>query len=615
MKTKTKLLTKLLTVFAVLSFAFVFCLMAITWQPNNAVAETADEKYNLYCVYDRYSGYTANYAVNETETDTASTRKITDRIVDDTNNETNDGYILEITCNQDVGNAILRCNIPFTAGVKYTISFKAKCQTYTENSTWNIWSRVMVNYKTDSTTGAVSSGYLTTFSDNDYKAKGNLTSWTTYSYEFTPTEDSTVNYNLLDFVVTMKTGDVVLLSDIRVEFSASHFDDKKDIVANSALISVGGSYDGITFASSESIYTVTANSTFTSLKGLLKFDTYEWVEGATYEILFKVKTSAGSKFNISSVQAKVPGKADTVVIASSNLLAAPDGKTAHAIPNWKTVYAKFSYNDKFATDSETAVTNNIFMLITGANQGDICYIMDMHVYANVSTVTVSENGKTTSKENVLTGSEYTLPAHTATEGKAFVGWDVNGKLYQTGDSITVNGDTSISAVAIEYATAEGAYLRLSTENPGMRFSATVDKTAVENALSSYGTVTGYGMCITSDDVTGHLDIPVTKWSSDTQKGFVCAVTGFEKALEEGSDFYNVKFKATAYVTVTLNAAEGEEAETITVYANTTEAGKSIVDMAKACREDTATYNALSTEQKSIVDTFADYTASSSQGGN
>lgn len=602
MKTKTKFLTKLLTVFAVLSFAFAFCLMAITGQPNNAVAETADEKYNLYCVYDRYSGYTVNYTVNETGTDTASTRKITDRIVDDINNETNDGYILEITCNQDVSNACLRCNIPFTAGVKYTISFKAKCQTYTENSTWNIWPRVYLN------------GSNTNYENNN-RVKGNLTTWKSYSCEFTATSDSSSGLNLLDLIVTMKAGDVVLLSDIRVEFSASHFDDKKDIVANSALTSAGGSYNGITLASSEGVYTVTASSTFTSLKGLLKFDTYEWVEGATYEILFKVKTSAGSKFNISSVQAKVPGKADTVVIASTNLLAAPSG-TAHAIPNWKTIYAKFSYNDKFTTDSEASVTNNIFMLITGANQGDICYITDMHVYANVSTVTVSENGNATSTENVLTGSEYTLPAYTATEGKAFVGWDVSGKLYQTDDSITVNGDTSISAVALEYATAEGAYLRLSTENPSIRFAATVDKTAVENVLSSYGTVTGYGMRITSDDIEGHLDIPVTKWASDTQKGFVCAVTGFEKALsDKGLDFYNVKFKATAYVTITLNAAEGEETKTITVYANTTEAGKSIVDMAKACKEDTTTYDALTQELKTVVDTFANYTPSSSQGGN
>lgn len=560
MKTKTNFLTKLLAVFAVVFLCLGVATLSLTGQPKSVTAET-DEKYNMYCVYDRYAGNKDFYGVNETGSSTASNFKITDEMIDNGDHETSDGYILKLTCNESIASTALRCNITFIKGVKYTISFKAKCETYTTNSTWNIWPRVYVNN--------VNTNYET---QND-KVKGDLKSWETRSWEFTPNNDSTSGSNLLDLIVTMNVGDVVLLSDIRVEFSATHFNDKKDIIANSEL-TYAPDRAGVDFNSSNKEYTVTAKNTFSSLNGLLKFNTYEWIEGATYEVLFRIKTSDDSKFTISSVQAKVPGKNDTVVIQSTNLLSAPGG-TVHSILDWKTVYVKFSYSDKFTTADQNAKTDNIYFLITNANEGDICYIKDMHVYANVSTVTVSDNGKNTN-ENVVTGSEYTLPSATEVNGKAFVGWDVNGTLYQAGDKITVSVDTTVTSVLVDFATDSGAYLRLSVEDPGIRFTATANKTAIENALTKYGTVTEFGMRITADKVSGYLDIETNLWKSDGTS-FVSAVTGFGEDTEE---FYDVKFTATAYLKLQL-----ENNEVITVFANSTSAEKSIVDMAKAAYSD------------------------------
>lgn len=612
MKTKTKFLTKLLTVFAVLSFAFAFCLMAITGQPNNAVAETA-EGYNLFDI-NKISLPNKATATNLGLTYVSNNEG---NII--TSMKRDGGHdVLSIVCNTTTeAHNFQSNNISWKKDVEYTISFSIKVNAKNESKSWFIRPRVYVNgIQNNGDSSGV--GYFS-------NASGACTDWTEFTYKFTPNQSTTSGNNFVFFWLYFYEGDKVDIRDIAIIEPVTAYSGQKNILESGIRTARGvksetneNGTDLTQVKSSDEnptvdeVYGKVNTLTYNAAVAVGSNDIYHndnvlWTKGATYTVFFMVRTSAAATAK-AYVQVRIPGLANKDIIPQTSIL------NGSAVECWKPVYYTFTIDDSWAAG--TGTSKQFMLVMSGGAAGDVVYYTDIKVYANVSTVTVSENGKTTSTENVLTGSEYTLPAYTATEGKAFVGWDVNGKLYQTGDSITVNGDTSISAVALEYATAEGAYLRLSTENPGIRFTATVDKTAVENALSSYGTVTGYGMRITSDDIEGHLDISVSKWSSDAQKGFVCAVTGFEKALtDKGLDFYNVKFKATAYVTITLNAAEGEEAKTITVYANTTEAGKSIVDMAKACKDDTTTYNALPQDQKNVVDTFADYTPSSSQGGN
>lgn len=568
MKTKTKLITKLFAVFAVMFLCLGVATISLTGQSGAIAAETtATTKpvYNFYNVEDR-SCLNGNYGVQSTD----SSKYITDNLETD---ETY-GYILTLTCNTAMNGVGLRnTEVKFVKGVTYNISFYAMCKNYASNSNWYVYPTVLKN-------GSIVQNF-----DNN-RAQGNLTDWTKKSYTYTANGDE----DELRLVVNMQAGDVIQLRNIEVSLPANQFDGKINLAQGEDLLYRSGvlftkttaddsAYGNVTKFTTQGVSGSgdTANSVYRCFR-----NTMAWKEGATYDVIFRIKTDSTARVKC-YLQAKVAGKADTTIVA--NVL---NGK---AQTSWKTYYARFKYEDMFTNEDTGRTDNDIFLMFTSANENAEIYMTDIEVYADLSKITIEKTNdhKYDYLDYVVKGANYTLPSLTYENDNISditlpIGWGYSGNLYNAGDVIeNVSNDITIKRVLICFATREGTYFRLSESEPGLRFITDADKEDIESTLKTYygdNASFSYGMHVTAVDaennaIKGYMDIETTIWQED-DKYFASAITGF---TSENSQFYTATFTVTAYIKVVSGS------ETITINAKSYTASGSIVSLAKTAYED------------------------------
>ena len=91
--------------------------------------------------------------------------------------------------------------------------------------------------------------------------------------------------------------------------------------------------------------------------------------------------------------------------------------------------------------------------------------------AVMRTITFTD-GKSKTAVSVAEGESFNLGKLGAkdTETEAFVGYEINGKLYSSDYSFTVNGDVEVKAVRVAFKMEQGAFIRIS-EPSGIRFTA------------------------------------------------------------------------------------------------------------------------------------------------
>jgi len=524
---KTKLIKRTLAAIAVLAFGLAFVFAAVTGKAGGVTVnaeEASSAGYNLYNVYKRYAGNSTLYAVDGKNI--ADTTVIKDEVVYDEN----EGSYLKLTnLKESADNYILRNNISFAKDTVYKISFEAKAENYKSGDVWFVYPRVILN------------GTVTSY--DTLRAQGNVSEWKKYNYEFTATADSSTGNNLIDLIIRMATGCDVLIRNIEVNLPENHFEGKKNIAPAGGLSprSSDTAYLSKTTVTDENfgeISELKVEKDFTGNKVYLFDQEIIWTKGATYEIIFRVKTSVGSNVG-ALIQGKVPGKADKVLIQSTDLI---NGKGQGV---WQNIYCRFNFDDVFTNDNEKNTTSNLYMLITKGNANDVIYMTDIKIFGNVSSVNKVTNGKTVT-ENVITGSEYTIAENPVVANKTVVGWDYNGALKFADDKITVNEDVTLNAVFIDYTVEQGAYIRLA-EDSGLRFVANISEETIA-VLKKYGNVE-FGMRFTSDSsaLEGEFDVKTNKWASGGAEGgkFYAALTGFTAE----NNFYGVNFTAQAYAKI------------------------------------------------------------------
>lgn len=200
-----------------------------------------------------------------------------------------------------------------------------------------------------------------------------------------------------------------------------------------------------------------------------------------------------------------------------------------------------------------------------------------------------------------------LPDYKA-DGKVFIGWQsADGKLYAAGAAVTAETPAELYAAAIEFATQDGAYIRVG-ENAGVsgiRFDTTfnaAEYTAIKNFVTEYGT-----LILPKDFLTEGKDFTLENFEVDKTilkiKSTVSTtgedgVTTYRGAIFEINEAnYNRYFAARGYFTVKYTNGETKNFYSA-AYAN-----NSVANVAKVFKE-SADYENLSDEQKSIVDAYA-----------
>lgn len=562
---KTKLLKRTLAAIAVLAFGLAFVFAALSGRTGGVTANAAeggkpvsDNIFDIYAStvkwgYPPYANESFTYGITE---------------------DSEYGYIFDVNCDKTDadGNGLAqkRNNLIWydtgnpkywVAGWTYKISFDYK----TVGSVSDKWSVSVVPYCNDAVTGS-------------FSIKGTQEEWKNVNSAFTVPEDYVKNStkNELRFIFSnFQFNDHVQIKNINISVTIpeSYFDGKKDVAVGGIRAAKGGNSLLTKGTATDEVYGTVNQLTYKAAIPSTTNDIYwkddmKWTVGATYTVYFMVRTSAGSTAN-AYVATQNNGSGYNTIVATANCINGTE------ILGWKPVACRFTLTEDMLG---TGGRNAFCLVMAGGKEGDVVYYTDIKVFGNVSSVNLIADGKTVSSENVLIGSEYTLPDNTVSDTQTFVGWDYNGTIKSAGDKITVDSDVTLNRIAVDYTVEQGAYVRVA-EDSGLRFVADISEEAIAT-LKKYGAVE-FGMRFTSDseNLKGYFDVATNKWAteeSEANKKFYTALTGFTA----DNNFYNVKFTARAYAKIT--DADGN---VITVLTNA-DCTKSVAEIAKAALADT-----------------------------
>ena len=149
-----------------------------------------------------------------------------------------------------------------------------------------------------------------------------------------------------------------------------------------------------------------------------------------------------------------------------------------------------------------------------------------------------------------------LPAYESVAGRIFLGWEINGALYQGGKAATVAGVAK--AIWVDYALKEGASIRMgdTADQSGIRFTALLQ----EESFNTYGAyINSIGVIVLPAELLGteeftveHSAQPVDFYALK-EKGFhfadgILSVNGTLHTVRPTN--YNRDYAARAYVGVT-----------------------------------------------------------------
>ncbi len=204
----------------------------------------------------------------------------------------------------------------------------------------------------------------------------------------------------------------------------------------------------------------------------------------------------------------------------------------------------------------------------------------LSIYGDEGTVaTISDDARVTLTYVTSSGSlvDYAEKngTHVLANGKThntFIGWIINGELYQAGDEISVgNANVTATALELDFVMEEGAAIRIaSTEgSSGIRFTTKIS-TAGLTDLAAYGATVTYGTIIIPLDYLNSETSQEPNLEDSFKNKLVLAstysevdgnYTVYRGAMANVNDYnYSRLFAGRGYMTVTF--ANGE---TMTVY--------------------------------------------------
>ena len=204
-----------------------------------------------------------------------------------------------------------------------------------------------------------------------------------------------------------------------------------------------------------------------------------------------------------------------------------------------------------------------------------------------------------------TDGSFTFPENNNAD---FVGYSDGEKLYASGETISVDKNITVTTMTLSLSMRTGAAVRY-TDPSGLRFYTNID-TAQLNILETMGATVQLGTLVSRDDIIGKealtfdmsgqiLDIPydAREWYTEGDfSGFVGSIVRFKEHN------LNNKFAGRGYAKITL----GEFSKTIYATYPSDDINnllRSVCFVANSVKNDTAVYNALTNEQKTIIDNY------------
>ena len=204
-----------------------------------------------------------------------------------------------------------------------------------------------------------------------------------------------------------------------------------------------------------------------------------------------------------------------------------------------------------------------------------------------------------------TDGSFTFPENNNAD---FVGYSDGEKLYASGETISVDKNITVTTMKLSLSMRSGAAVRY-TDPSGLRFYTNID-TAQLNMLETMGATVQLGTLVSRDDIIGKealtfdmsgqiLDIPydAREWYTEGDfSGFVGSIVRFKEHN------LNNKFAGRGYAKITL----GEFSKTIYATYPSDDINnllRSVCFVANSVKNDTAVYNALTDEQKTIIDNY------------
>lgn len=189
------------------------------------------------------------------------------------------------------------------------------------------------------------------------------------------------------------------------------------------------------------------------------------------------------------------------------------------------------------------------------------------------------------------GAAVTLPAGDAAAGAVFCGWKTeDGKLYAVGKKYVPEGDETLEAVVLNFATVAGASIRTTTGSTGLRFTTEIDKAGYDALSGLVGELQVGTFIVPQSYVESaggyniakfakYLDIPARAWYKEDGETYTLAgsiANIFEKN-------YNRAFTGCGYLKFTCS--DGTEA---LIYASLpANSSRTVVEVARAAYNDRA----------------------------
>ena len=249
-----------------------------------------------------------------------------------------------------------------------------------------------------------------------------------------------------------------------------------------------------------------------------------------------------------------------------------------------------------------------FMVFTGVVSEDVeqhdptlkCTISAVNPCWN-ATVTDGTNSTTTKTSSV------TLPTPAGVEGKTFIGWACGNTFYKAGETVTLTANSTFTATYAQFGTIAGAAVRVEKgkngNETGIRFKGYVN---AEDWAALTAIDANVEVCMVVERNDGK-QVKITIKTDDlydvegeSYKEFAIVIS----ITADDSAYYSTVYAAKTFVGVTY---AGDEKAT---YVTTDEISKnSVQNIASVILENkdgkyTAFLNALSTEQKALLQAFA-----------
>lgn len=222
----------------------------------------------------------------------------------------------------------------------------------------------------------------------------------------------------------------------------------------------------------------------------------------------------------------------------------------------------------------------------------------------VDVNTVSYNGSV-----IASGDSYVIADDLYTGDEVLLGYSVNGAgLYAVGDTVTLTGDVTLTAVTVDFAMLYGGSIRLDA-TASLRFTAIInsaDLAAVETLLGTENV--NYGMTLTAAGKTWDLNSTGATFDTAVYENDYTLYSAVMTGIPESD--YTTEFTAIGYIsvkytdgdTVKVSCALADAKDGDTKATNV----RSLADVAKSAYEDR---NATQTADKyKYVTTDGDYSA-------